>query len=159
MCVQIAANEQAPIMRNLSPVLLFVALLSPSAVFTQMTAPLPILPDSIHWMSPPNTSGMQGAWILGAEQNEGAYLIRVRLQKGARIPPHKHPDERNSTVLMGTIYVGFGETFDETKVVAIPTGGVYVAPANVPHYVWAKDGDAIYQESGMGPTRSTFMKK
>jgi hypothetical protein len=45
-------------------------------------------------------------------------------------------------VLLGTIDVGFGENFDETKVVAIPTGGMYVAPAGLPHYVWAKDGGA-----------------
>jgi hypothetical protein len=55
-------------------------------------------------------------------------------------------------VLSGTIYVGFGATFDEAKMVAVPAGGVYVAPAKVPHYVWAKDGEAVYQEAGVGPT-------
>jgi quercetin dioxygenase-like cupin family protein len=76
---------------------------------------------------------------------------------GGKIPPHTHPDERNSTVLSGTIYLGFGDTFDESNVVAIPTGAVYATPANVPHYVWAKDGDAIYQESGVGPTGTSFI--
>ena len=58
---------------------------------------------------------------------------------------------RNSTVLSGTIYVGIREVFDESKVVAIPTG-VYVAPANQPHYIWDKDGEAMYQNPGIGPT-------
>jgi uncharacterized RmlC-like cupin family protein len=62
-------------------------------------------------------------------------------------------------VLSGSIHVGFGELFDERKVVVIPTGGVYVAPAGVPHYVWAKDGDAVYQESGFGPTATEFVKR
>ena len=70
-----------------------------------------------------------------------------------------HPDERNSTVLAGTLYVGFGETFDASKVVAVPTGGVYVAQANVAHYVWAKDGAVVYQEAGVGPTRTVPVKR
>ncbi len=87
-----------------------------------------------------------------------AYILRVKLAAGARMPPHIHPDERNSTVLSGTLYVGFGNTFDELKMIAIPTGGVYVAPATVAHYVWAKDGDVVYQEAGLGPTATTVVK-
>jgi len=37
-------------------------------------------------------------------------------------------------------------------VIAVPTGAVYVAPANVSHYIWAKDGNVEYQETGVGPT-------
>jgi hypothetical protein len=50
------------------------------------------------------------------------------------------------------LYVGFGGTVDESTMVAVPAGGVYVAPANQPHYLWAPDGDVVYQESGVGPT-------
>jgi hypothetical protein len=49
-------------------------------------------------------------------------------------------------------YVGFGDSVDKLKMVPIPAGGVYVAPAGVAHYIWAEDGDATYQESGVGPT-------
>jgi quercetin dioxygenase-like cupin family protein len=119
----------------------------------------PVLPQDLVWFSPPGNAAVQGAWALGAENKPGPYLFRVKLAHGARIPPHTHPDERNSTVLAGTIYVGFGEVFDEAKVVAIPPGGVYVAPANVPHYVWAKDGEAEYQEAGVGPTATVPVKR
>jgi quercetin dioxygenase-like cupin family protein len=143
--------------------LVLVVLIFVSAFFTvatgQSSAPVPILPDSIPWVSPPNMSGLQAAWVLGAEQKPGAYILRVKLAKGTKIPPHTHPDERNTTVLKGTIYVGFGKTFDEAKVVAIPAGAVYVAPANVPHYVWARDGDAIYQEAGVGPTDTVLLEQ
>jgi hypothetical protein len=108
-----------------------------------VTAPVPIAPTSMRWTSPPQLPGVQSAWVLGGEQQPGVYLLRVTLT---------HPDERSSTVLRGTIYVGFGQTVDEAAMVAVPAGAVYVAPANVPHYVWAKDGDAEYQESGIGPT-------
>jgi quercetin dioxygenase-like cupin family protein len=119
----------------------------------------PVLPQDLTWSSPPTNAALHAAWVIGTEQAAGPYLLRVRLAAGGRIPAHTHPDTRNSTVLSGTMYVGFGETFDETKVVAIPTGGVYVAPANVAHYVWAKDGEIVYQEAGVGPTASVFVDK
>ncbi len=114
--------------------------------------PRPVLPEALQWQSPPGNSAVQGAWVLGEERTPGPYLFRVKLAAGARIPPHTHPDARSSTVLSGTLYVGFGETFDEVGVVAVPAGAVYVAPAGRPHYVWAKDGPVVYQEAGVGPT-------
>ena len=119
--------------------------------------PLPVLPNSLQWMSPPNNPAIAAAWVLGAEQKPAPYILRVKLASGGKIPPHMHPDERSSTVLSGTIYVGFGKNFDEARLVAIPAGAVYVAPANVPHYVWAKDGEAVYQETGIGPTATIFI--
>ena len=62
-------------------------------------------------------------------------------------------------MLAGTVYVGFGENFNEAEVVAIPAGAVYIAPANVPHYLWAKEGDVMYQEAGMGPTGTSFTER
>ena len=137
---------------------LFLLLFSFSgAVLAQSTAPeadapRPILPESLNWVGVPNAPALQAAWVLGSEQATGAYVLRVRIAANGRIPPHAHPDTRNSTVLSGTLYVGFGESFDEGKMVAVPTGAVYVAPASVPHYIWAKDGNVEYQETGVGPT-------
>ncbi len=124
----------------------------------QTPLPSPILPDAIRYISPPGLQGIQVAQILGDPKKAEPYLVRVKLAAGARIPPHTHPDARSTTVLAGTLHVGFGEKFDESKVVAIPAGGIYVAPAGVPHYVWARDGDALYQEAGTGPTAVMFVK-
>lgn len=52
------------------------------------------------------------------------------------------------------LYVGFGGTTDESAMVGVPAGGVYVAPANQPRYLWARNGEVEYQESGAGPTRT-----
>jgi quercetin dioxygenase-like cupin family protein len=114
--------------------------------------PAPVRPEQLTWASPPGNAAVRGAWVVGDEKATGPYLFRVRLESGARIPPHTHPDTRSTTVLSGTIHVGFGATFDEARVVAVPAGAVYVAPAGTPHYVWARDGAAEYQESGVGPT-------
>ena len=134
-------------------VLAFVLLVSCSAAsWAQPLEPVPLLPETFRWFSLPNNPKLRGAWVIGAESGKAPYLLRVRLAKGRKIPAHTHPDERHSTVLASTLYVGFGEVADESNVVAIPAGGVYIAPANQPHYLWAKDGDVIYQESGTGPT-------
>lgn len=125
----------------------------------QTNAPALISPDSISWRGSPLMPGNEIGSVLGAPSKPGLYIFRVKMPAGARIPPHTHPDERNTTVLAGTIWVGVGETFDESKVVAVPTGAVYVVPANLPHYVWAKDGDAMYQESGIGPSATTVIKR
>lgn len=132
--------------------LVFVAVVLSSFSLAQDAGPQPVLPQTLTWFSPPDNPALRASWVVGAEKQAGVYLLRVKLAAGGRIAPHRHPDERVSTVLAGTIYVGFGTVFDEKKVVAIPMGGVYVAPANAPHYVWARDGEAMYQESGIGPT-------
>jgi quercetin dioxygenase-like cupin family protein len=121
--------------------------------------PSPILADSLRWVSPPNVAGLQLAWVLGAEQKPGAYVIRVKLAAGAKVPPHAHPDERYTTVLSGTILVRFSDRFDEAKSVAVPAGAVFVVPPNVPHYMWARDGEAVCQEAGVGPTGTSPVKK
>jgi len=145
--------------RKPSCVLLLGCGMLASIAVAQNGAPSPVLAESLRWMSAPNWSGVQASWVLGADQKPGTYVLRVKLASGAKIPPHTHPDERVSTVLIGTIYVGFGETFDEGRAVAIPTGAIYVAPANVAHFVWAKDGDAMYQETGVGPTATTPVRR
>lgn len=123
-----------------------------TSAIAQANAPEPILPDSFKWFSPPNNPSIKGAWVLGTEKEPATYAFRVMIAKDGKILPHTHPDTRYSTVLSGTLYVGFGDAVDESKMVAVPEGGLYVAPADVSHYLWAKDGDVVYQEGGVGPT-------
>lgn len=115
-----------------------------------------IIPAQISWVEPPNLPGLQAAWLIGTETGPGPYALRLRLAQGGRIGVHVHPDDRITTVLSGTLYVGFGTIFDETRVQPVPAGAVYLAPADQPHYVWARDGDVEYQESGFAPTATNF---
>jgi quercetin dioxygenase-like cupin family protein len=123
-----------------------------AVAFAQQSAITPILPEKLQWTTPPNIPAVRSAWVIGSEQQAGTYAMRVVLASNGRIPPHTHPDTRYSTVLSGTLYVGLGAKFDAAVMVVVPAGGVYVAPAGVAHFLWAKDGEVIYQEAGMGPT-------
>jgi len=118
----------------------------------QALTPQPVLPETLEWSGPPDNPGLKAAWVIGVESDTGMYALRVSLRHGGRIAAHTHPDTRYSTVLSGTLYVGFGERDDDAQLVAVPTGAVYVAPAGVAHFLYAKDGDVIYQEAGVGPT-------
>ncbi|MFM7540996.1 MAG: cupin domain-containing protein [Planctomycetota bacterium] len=121
--------------------------------------PMPLRPESFKWADSPVAKGFRAAWVLGQEKAPGPYILRVKASKGARLEPHSHPDERQTTVLSGTIWVGFGERFDESRMVEIPAGAVLVVPARTPHFVWARQGDAEYQETGVGPTGTVFVPK
>jgi len=136
-------------------VLVYCATLS---LAVQADKPEPVLPDQAVWSAPLGLAGVAGAWLLGTQEGEGIYQYRVRLEPGARIPPHTHPDTRNSTVLKGTLWVGFGESFDEDAMVAIHEGSLYLAPAGTPHFLWARDGEVEYQENGVGPSGTRVLQ-
>ena len=129
----------------------------PGVTLAAPPAPTPILPERLTWVSPPTLPALHSAWLVGSESQTGLYLLRVKLAADGRIPPHTHPDDRLTTVLSGTLFVGFGATFEESRVVTIPAGAAYIAPARTPHFVWAKEGQVEYQEMGNGPTGTVFI--
>ena len=143
-------------MRQIIQALAVVSSIFISNAFGQVNV---ISPETISWRGSPLTPGNEFGPIVGAASKPGLYIFRVKMAAGSRIPPHTHPDERHTTVLGGTIWVGVGETFDENKLVVAPTGAVFVVPANVAHYIWAKDGEAIFQESGIGPSATVPIKR
>ncbi|WP_040570990.1 cupin domain-containing protein [Methyloversatilis thermotolerans] len=124
------------------------------AAFAAVADPSPqaLDPALARWFAPPSLPGLRAAWLAGDETLPGPYVLRVKLAAGGRVPPHTHPDRRYTTVLSGTLHVGFGDTMDEAAAIAVPAGMLYEAPAGVPHWVWAREGDVEYQESGSGPT-------
>lgn len=138
---------------------LYLATLPLLAVAAEAPRPQPILPAEMAWAPSQLIPGLKSTWIVGAEKATGPYLMRVELAAGTRIFPHRHPDTRATTVLRGTLYVGFGETADDAALVAIPEGAVYVAPAEMPHFLWAKDGPVLYQENGIAPTTTVPVKR
>ena len=122
---------------------MLAAALATGLALAQTAAVKPVLPQDLAWSTPPHLPQLRGAWVLGAENATGTYVQRVVLMKGGRIPPHTHPDTRYSTVLSGTLYVGFGSRTDDAAIVAVPAGGVYAAPADTPHYLCARDGEVV----------------
>jgi quercetin dioxygenase-like cupin family protein len=101
----------------------------------------------------------EAAKIVGDQTKPGPYifLTKPRAAPSPANKPHTHPDTRTYTVISGTWYVGFGEKFDESKLIQLKAGSVYTEPAGVPHFVVVKDEGTIVQISGTGPSRQIFV--
>jgi mannose-6-phosphate isomerase-like protein (cupin superfamily) len=97
----------------------------------------------------------ESARIYGDQTKPGPYsfLTKPRPILGPPSKPHTHPDTRTYTVISGTWYVGFGDKFDESKLIGLKPGSVYTEPAGVAHFVVIKDEDVIVQITGTGPSR------
>lgn len=101
----------------------------------------------------------EAAVLSGPLDQPVPYTQRVHLKAGGLVPPHTHPDQRYTTVLSGTLYVCTTDTVSAETAKAFPAGSFLITPANVVHCSWAKDGEVVYQESGVGPTATIMVKK
>ncbi len=134
----------------------FALFLTAASAQSATLQPLRLSPDDLKWAVTP--AGAQRANPVGDDTKQGMYAYRLRYPANVKNQPHFHPDERIVTVLSGTLYVGFGETFDQSKMKALPAGSVWTEPAKQPHFVWAKDTEVIIQVIGNGPS-GTFPVK
>jgi quercetin dioxygenase-like cupin family protein len=108
-----------------------------------------LTPEEITW--PAATGCVQQAVVAGDLKREGLYAVQMKFAAGCRIQPHAHPRDRVITVLSGTMHLGFGATFDEKGLKALPPGSVWTEPAAQPHFGWARDTDVVLHVSGIGP--------
>lgn len=100
--------------------------------------------------------GVSNGFLLGSFGTEGLYAAQGVMQRGAVFPPHAHPDVRLTVVVSGTMYLGEGESFDESALVAYPEGTVAITPAGTLHFMAALDGEVSVLEIGSGPSGATF---
>jgi quercetin dioxygenase-like cupin family protein len=137
-----------------------MAALGMSAAIAQTDAgnPAHVRPGEIRWPAASPT-GAAAVVLAGPLDRPVLYVQRVKIAKGGMVPPHTHPDTRYVTVLSGSLYAGRGAALDAQTAVAYPSGSYFVVPAGTVHYAWARDGDVEYQESGIGPTATQFLKK
>jgi quercetin dioxygenase-like cupin family protein len=120
---------------------------------SEVLRPVQVTADQLTWIRDPR--GYEQALVLGDPTKPGMYAAHIRFPANLRIEPHFHPDDRIVTVLSGTVLVGYGERFDESKMRALPAGSLWTEPARQPHFAWAKDGGVLLQVIGIGPSGTT----
>lgn len=91
------------------------------------------------------------AVIVGEPSQAGPYAIRVKVPRGVKLMPHKHPEDRVYTVISGVFYIGLGDQFDPDRLQAYSPGSVIVLPGNTSHFHWARSGEYISQVNAIGP--------
>ena len=115
-----------------------------------------VLPENIQWQANPDISGVESAVALGNPTNSELYVMFGKMAAGTEFPPHVHPDDRITTVISGVMYYGVGGQSDLNSIQSYPAGSVVYTPAGTTHYIWAKDGEIVMQETGRGPTGIEF---
>ena len=117
-----------------------------------------IRPDELDWQPfaafPPEA---RLAVVLGHPSELGLYVVRVKLPNGARLMPHRHPENRIYTVMSGTFYIGVGPQFDARALAAYSPGSVVLLPGNTWHFHWARSGEYVTQVMGIGPLGMEYM--
>ncbi len=119
-----------------------------------------ILPDDIDWKPfPAFPPSVRLAVVVGQPSEAAPYTIRVKASHGAKLMPHKHPEDRVYTVVSGVFYIGLGDEFDASKLQAYPPGSVIVLPGNTHHFHWAKSGEYVTQISAIGPLGLEYLNQ
>lgn len=122
------------------------------------TAGLMLTAEQMVWKPNPRVKGLEVANILGDASKPGPYVQRVKFPPGQVVQPHTHPEDRTYTVISGTWRIGWGKTYDPSRLIALPPGSFYTEPANVPHFIATEDEAVIVQISGMGPTAVHYVE-
>ena len=122
-----------------------------------------VRPDDVPWPSAraagTGTSGAAGietVVLKGDPARPGLYTLLLRGGPNLRIQPHSHGDDRVATVVKGTWYFGYGATFDEGALRALPPGSFYTEPPNVPHFAMTKE-EVVLQITGFGPSSTRYV--
>jgi ketosteroid isomerase-like protein len=111
-----------------------------------------VAPAGLKWGDPPPSlpAGAKLAVVQGDPSQPQPFVVRLQVPAGYKIAPHWHPGVENVTVLAGTVALGMGETFDESKMTTASVGAYASLPAEMRHYFMAKTAATI-QVHGQGP--------
>jgi quercetin dioxygenase-like cupin family protein len=93
--------------------------------------------------------------LLGAPDQEGLYIQRIKFPANTMSRPHYHDQFRYATVIKGTWWVGFTREFDPENTVAVPVGSFMIHPIGEVHYDGARDEEVIVEIRGYGPVVTT----
>jgi hypothetical protein len=115
-------------------------------------------PADIKWMDAPAVlpAGAKAAVLEGDPSKPGYFAMRLSAPDGYKIPPHWHPNVERVTVISGTLHIGMGDTFDESKGQAMPAGTYATMQPKVHHFAWT-EGDTVIQLTTLGPWKLVYV--
>ena len=118
----------------------------------------PVNASQLEWAPAPNfvPDGAQIAVLSGDPSKDGAYVVRLMMPAGYKVPAHNHPTTEMVTVISGDFHLGMGDKLDEEKSMLLTAGGYAEAPAQMNHYAWASS-PTIVQIHGQGPFAISYV--
>lgn len=114
-------------------------------------------PDALVWKEGPPSlpPGAQVTVLEGDPTKPGAFVFRLRLPDGYRVPVHTHPRPERVTVISGTFHIGMGDKFKASMAQPMTAGTYGIWPAGMKHFVWV-EGETVVQFHGDGPWVITY---
>ncbi len=141
----------------------FLAVLFVLAVIALMPQPCHaqnvFTPDQIKWGPAPPfiPAGAQLAVLEGNPMAaSGDYTIRLKMPDGYRIAPHTHPLRENVSVISGTLKVGMGDKYDDSKMMSFGAGSFAYLDPSMHHYAGAS-GETVIQIHGQSPVKFNYI--
>lgn len=130
----------------------------PAAKSKPAMAHVVLTPADIKWGDAPPVlpSGGKVAVLEGDPAKPGFFAMRLRMPDGYKIMPHWHPVRERVTVISGTLHIGLGDKFDETKGDAMPAGTYTYMDPKVHHYAWTT-GETEIQLASTGPWKLIYL--
>ncbi len=116
-----------------------------------------LTPNQMRWEPLPAPAGAEIANLIGSRAQPGFYLQRVRYPANFINQPHSHPENRTYTVISGTIYIGFGDIYDASKLKKMPAGSFWTEPANMNHFLTTKGTPVEFQITGIAPSATNHV--
>ena len=116
-------------------------------------------PNQVKWGPAPPfiPAGAQLAVLEGNPMaTSGDYTIRLKMPDGYKIAPHSHPLRENVTVLSGTLKVGMGDKWDDSKTMDFPAGSFAYLDPSMHHYAGAS-GETVIQIHGQAPVKFNYI--
>lgn len=141
------------------PFLVVALSLAAFCVAQPLAAQTTYSPDQVKYGPPPPTlpPGAEMAVLEGDPMAAtGDYTVRVKMPDGYKFPPHTHPKRENVTVISGTLKVGMGDQYDDSKMMSFGSGSFIFVDPTMHHYAGAS-GETVIQIHGMSPLAINYI--
>jgi mannose-6-phosphate isomerase-like protein (cupin superfamily) len=116
-------------------------------------------PDQVKYgPAPPSLpAGAELAVLEGDPMGStGDFTVRLKMPDGYKMAPHTHPHRENVTVLSGSLKVGMGDQYDDSKMTSFGTGSFLFVDPTMHHYAGAS-GETVIQIHGASPLQINYI--
>ena len=109
-----------------------------------------LLPSELTWTDLPSLPGVKVAVIEGPLDRSVPIMFRLKFPANFKVMPHWHPGIEHITIISGTLHMGLGSVFDQSKTRALTPGSVSIMQPGTHHFVWTNE-ETIGQVHSIGP--------
>jgi anti-sigma factor ChrR (cupin superfamily) len=98
-----------------------------------------LLPSELTWTDLPSLPGVKIAVIEGPLDRAVPIMFRLKFPANFKVMPHWHPGVEHITIISGTLHMGLGSVFDQSKTRALTAGSVSIMQPGTHHFVWTNE--------------------